>query len=227
MGKIMLLRVGVIFVGLVGLVACGDSPNAPAKDTAAAPETLGVAPPLVPPPEVFATDIPVDLVNLETDPSWTPAKVEVVEGVHTLKTHTGSGGFSAIVNLPPSARVPGAGFVRVELQVKKGALLLTMTALGNSAVSKSSAAVAPEGPSDQVVDLAVADLNEPLSVLFSNGSDKGQSEAVIRSVHVMQRTAPSVEMPAAPASSQAPVQMPMAPPTTPAVASPPKPAGPT
>jgi len=45
--------------------------------------------------------------------------------------------------------------------------------------------VAQEWPDDQTVDIEVAQLGDPLSVLFANGATNGASEVIVKSVQVV------------------------------------------
>jgi hypothetical protein len=170
----------VLLCGFVlTLAACGDGSGANRAEEAAV-ETPAPAETAPTPKEVA-----VDLGEMKVDPGWAPAKVESVEGGRRLTTRKGYGDFSAVLDLPDSARLEGPGVVRMDLMVTKGALVARMAVPGDSVASKSAQTVVPAWPESQVAEMEVANLNEPLSILFANGSQDGASEAIIKSVQVL------------------------------------------
>ena len=182
----MILRSGSIAIMLVCLVGCGEGagPGAAESNPAPAPVAASEVPPV-------QTDISVDLSGLTVHPLWKPAKVQPVEGGYSLKTRDGSGHFSAVLDLPETSRIAGSGIVRVGLVLSKGVLILSMTVPGDNVVSKSQRVVVLESPDDQTIDIPVAELGEPLSILFANGNGNGASEAVIKSVQVLPGAVPA------------------------------------
>jgi hypothetical protein len=90
-----------------------------------------------------------------------------------------------MLDLTEESRVPGLGIVRINLQVVKGTIVLSMVVPGDAATQKSSQVVAQEWADDQTVDIEVAQLGDPLSVLFANGATNGASEVIVKSVQVV------------------------------------------
>jgi hypothetical protein len=170
----------VLLCGFVlTLAACGDGSGANRAEEAAV-ETPAPAETAPTPKEVA-----VDLSEMKVDPGWAPAKVESVEGGRRLTTRKGYGDFSAMLDLPEPGALVGPGVIRIDLVVSKGALTARMAVPGDSVASKSAQTVIPAWTESQVAEMEVANLGEPLSILFGNGSQEGASEAIIKSVQVV------------------------------------------
>ncbi len=178
----MVFRRSLCSALLLCLTGCGDVDpkigETEAAPGAAEPTTAEIA-------AKPAAAVSLDIKGLDSRPYWAPAKVDDVEGGRRLRTGDGSGAFSALLDLSEEARVPGPGIVRINLQVIKGAIVLSMAVPGDAATQKSSPIVAQEWPDDQTVDIEVAQLGEPLTVLFANAAKNGASEAIIKSVQVV------------------------------------------
>jgi hypothetical protein len=178
----MVFRLSLIPVFLLCLTGCGDvSPKVEEVEAAPVAAEVATAENAAKP----ADAVSIDIAGLDSRSYWAPAKVEDVEEGRRLLTGAGSGAFSAMLDLTEESRVPGLGIVRINLQVVKGTIVLSMVVPGDAATQKSSQVVAQEWADDQTVDIEVAQLGDPLSVLFANGATNGASEVIVKSVQVV------------------------------------------
>jgi hypothetical protein len=174
----------VLFVAASVLAACSDQSVAGSAEgsaqQAAAPRAPVQAVPVLPP-----STVSVDVALIRTTAEWKPAKVTMIDGQAHIASHTGGGAFSAIIDLPETARMEGAGSVRVHIDVTKGAMSAVVIPLGDASSVLSERIEIVEADAGSIVSLPLSDLSKPASVLFQNGNADGQSTAVVSKVEVV------------------------------------------
>lgn len=173
-----------LFVAASVLAACTDqsatgSAAGSAQEAATPPAPVETAPVLPP------STVSVDVALIRTTAEWKPASVTMIDGQAHIASHTGGGAFSAIVDLPETARMEGAGTVRVHIDVTKGAMSAVVIPLGDASSILSERIQLAEADSGSIIDLPLSDLSKPASVLFQNGNADGQSTAVVSKVEVV------------------------------------------
>lgn len=128
----------------------------------------------------------IKLASIATSPMWAPATVEPNGPAIRIVSFPGSGGFSAIVDVPDEMRRSGPGMIRVWIKVEKGAFMVWLIKRQDSSVALQQPKTAAENGGSVLIELELADLDSPASVIFANASSDGPSIATVEAIEVSQ-----------------------------------------
>lgn len=144
--------------------------------------------PLAPPISADARSVGwLDLSTMATSPVWSPATVRAAKSGAKITSFPTGGGFSAIIDVPDGLRRSGPGMIRVWIKVEKGAFMVWVIKRQDSSVALQQPKTAAENGGSVLIELELADLDSPASVIFANASSDGPSVATVEAIEVAQR----------------------------------------
>lgn len=166
-------RILVLLVGVAGLAITGCDSNTPAAPAAPAAVVEKPAETKPAPPASQTVDLATAVVT-----SKDASLVDDAVAGKLLKTDPAYGGYSVTIPLPV---VPSGMKVRLELDVRKGAIgaVVTETSDANTWATAEGVAKAGESP---VIELDAKSLDPAKSLLIRNANEGGSSEAVVKSL---------------------------------------------
>jgi hypothetical protein len=167
-------RIVVVLTGIVGLAmaGCDSSTPTPAAQEAIAEKPAEPTPPAKPAPQA------IDLATAVVTSKSAMLVEDTTAGGKLLTTDPAYGGYSVLIPLPV---VPGSMTVRLELEVKKGAIGLVLTEALDANNWATEERVANAGE-PLIVELNAKVLDPAKSLLLRNANESGPSEAIVKSL---------------------------------------------
>ncbi len=139
------------------------------------------------PPDPKTSDSTIgwlDIATMVSQPYWSPAKTDHIGGKAHITSFPGSGGYSAQIDLPEAVRLSGRGVVRIWIHVTAGEFNISAIAWGDSSTVLREPLLVRSSEKEKLIELDLAELSIPTSLLFANASGSGPSAAVVRAIEI-------------------------------------------
>jgi hypothetical protein len=127
----------------------------------------------------------LDIATMVSQPYWSPAQTDHIGGKAQITSFPGSGGYSAQIDLPEAVRLSGRGLVRIWIHVTAGEFTVSAIALGDASKVIRAPLLVRGSEKEKLIELDLADLSTPTSLLFANASGDGPSTAVVRAIEIV------------------------------------------